>query len=290
VHEHYKKKHFPASAFAKPKPAHTASSNASAALPDHAKAPTAQEPAPPAIPATLKQLVNDFSQLQIEPEPPETEFSPQKPCPLAEIPEEILSHILLELAIADVASFARMAQVCKRMAYLVLTGESIWKRVTLGNEYGFAAMHYNFTTNIERHRPPYRPSHPLSDTHSLPNPQTLPLLAPNVPLASSPPLQRLLHQHGKLQPPRRAFQQQPSLGRSCTHSNLFPVPAILPRRDSNLTPHYRRACRRRAPLDERETRPENPSDRPATWRSNERRPQRPMADFGSCFKPNSCTS
>jgi F-box protein 9 len=149
VHEHYKKKHFPASAFTKSKPAPTTSSNASAALSDHAKATAVQEPAPPAIPATLKQLVNDFSQLQIEPEPPETEFSPQKPCPLAEIPEEILSHILLELAVADVASFARMAQVCKRMAYLVLTEESIWKRVTLGNECGFAAMHYNYATNIE---------------------------------------------------------------------------------------------------------------------------------------------
>jgi F-box protein 9 len=132
--------------FTKPKPAPTASASNSA---DQTKASASQEPAPPAIPATLKQLVDDFSQLRIEPEPPETEFSSQKPCPLAEIPEEILSHILLELAIADVASFARMAQVCKRMAYLVLTEESIWKRVTLGNECGFAAMRYDYATTIE---------------------------------------------------------------------------------------------------------------------------------------------
>lgn len=146
MHEHYKKKHFPASMFAKPKPAPIASSSAQGA---QSKAAIAQEPAAPAIPATLKQLVDDFSQLQIEAAPPETDFSPQKPCPLAEIPEEILSHILLELAIKDVASFARMAQVCKRMAYLVLTEESIWKRVALGNECGFAAMRYDYATTIE---------------------------------------------------------------------------------------------------------------------------------------------
>jgi F-box protein 9 len=150
VHEHYKKKHFPASMFTKPKPAPTApSKNASTTPAGQIKPATSQEPAPPAIPATLKQLVDDFSQLQIEPEPPETDFSPQKPCPLAEIPEEILSHILLELAIVDVASFARMAQVCKRMAYLVLTEESIWKRVALGDECGFAAMRYDYATTIE---------------------------------------------------------------------------------------------------------------------------------------------
>lgn len=145
--------------FAKPKPAPTASSKAAAAVPDSTKSATTQEPAPPAIPATLKQLVDDFSQLQIEAPPPETEFSPQKPCPLAEIPEEILSHILLELAVADVASFARMAQVCKRMAYLVLTEESIWKRVTLGNECGFAAMRYDYATTIE--------GLPLEDTNDM---------------------------------------------------------------------------------------------------------------------------
>lgn len=136
MHEHYKKKHFPA----KPKPAQAPTSSTTA---------TQQAPAPPTIPATLKELVDDFSQLQIEPEPPETDLSPQKPCPLAEIPEEILSHILLELAVADVASFARMAQVCKRLAYLVLTEESIWRRVTLGNECGFAAMNYDYTSTIE---------------------------------------------------------------------------------------------------------------------------------------------
>ncbi|KAM0717030.1 hypothetical protein Q7P37_006882 [Cladosporium fusiforme] len=164
VHEHYKNKHFPPSMFAKSKQSthqHPNPSNAPPTVPNpahhshqdkksHASTTATQREKPaPALPATLKQLVEDFSQLHIEATPPPTELSPQAPCPLGEIPEEILSHILLDLAITDVASFARMAQVCKRLAYLVLTEDSIWKRVTLGNEVGFAAMHYNYTTDIE---------------------------------------------------------------------------------------------------------------------------------------------
>jgi F-box protein 9 len=146
VHEDYKKKHFPPSAFAKLKAPHatTNSSKVGGTVQN-----TATENVAPSLPATLKQLVDDFSLLSIEPAPPETDYSPQKPCHLAEIPEEILSHILLELAIIDVASFARMAQVCKRLAYLVITEDKIWKSVTLSEEYGFAAMHYNYATTIE---------------------------------------------------------------------------------------------------------------------------------------------
>lgn len=155
MHEDYKKKHFPASAFAKSK------APPSAANPSKAVG-TAQnnaiQNAAPSLPATLKQLVDDFSLLSIEPAPPETDYSPQKPCHLAEIPEEMLSNILLELAITDVASFARMAQVCKRLAYLVLTEDNIWKQVALSREYGFAAMHYNYATTIE--------GRPLEDDYS----------------------------------------------------------------------------------------------------------------------------
>jgi F-box protein 9 len=144
VHEDYKKKHFPPSAFAKPKASPSANNTSKAGGTSQTT-----ENAAPSLPATLKQLVDDFSLLSIEPTPPETDYSPQKPCHLAEIPEEILSHILLELAIIDVASFARMAQVCKRLAYLVITEDKIWKSVTLSEEYGFAAMHYNYATTIE---------------------------------------------------------------------------------------------------------------------------------------------
>lgn len=58
---------------------------------------------------------------------------------------EILEHV----AVRDVASFNRLAQVCKRFAYLVVTEDRIWKRLATGNEYGFAAMHYTFACRID---------------------------------------------------------------------------------------------------------------------------------------------
>lgn len=64
------------------------------------------------------------------------------------MPEEILEQILEQLAVQDLASFARLAQVCKRLAYLVVTEDRVWKRIALGNEYGFAGMHYSFTCRI----------------------------------------------------------------------------------------------------------------------------------------------
>lgn len=90
-----------------------------------------------------------FAGLSIEPAPAEIENTPAPPCPIADLPEELLIHILTDLAIVDVASFARSAQVCKRLAYLVNTTEQIWKRVCTGHEVGFAAMHYEWQTEVK---------------------------------------------------------------------------------------------------------------------------------------------
>lgn len=146
MHEAYKKKHFPPSSFVKSKPSNPNPSNAAVTVPGtghHSLHGSS------GIPSSLKSLIEEFSDLRIEAIPPPTDLSPQPPCPIAELPEEILTNILTALAITDVASFARMAQVCKRLAYLVLTEESIWKRVALGHEFGFAAMHYDFACDIE---------------------------------------------------------------------------------------------------------------------------------------------
>jgi F-box protein 9 len=94
-------------------------------------------------------MLEEFSTLHIEPPPPLTDASPQERSRLAELPEEILTNILTGLAVTDVASFVRMALVCKRLAYLVYTEESIWKTVATGHEFGFAAMHYDFACDIE---------------------------------------------------------------------------------------------------------------------------------------------
>ena len=97
----------------------------------------------------LKELMSEFSTLRIEPPPPPTEASPLERSFLGDLPEEILSQILLALAIKDVAAFVRLSQVCKRLAYLVITEEAIWKRIALDNELGFGAMHYDFACDIE---------------------------------------------------------------------------------------------------------------------------------------------
>lgn len=131
----------------KPKPTNLNPSNAAVTVPrtDHHSLHGRSD----ALPASLKQLVDEFSCLQIEPPPPATDASPPERCILAEMPEEILTQILTDVAVQDVASFARLSQVCKRLAYLVLTEDSIWKRVAQGSEFGFGAMLYDYTVDIE---------------------------------------------------------------------------------------------------------------------------------------------
>ncbi|KAF2018393.1 hypothetical protein BU24DRAFT_343096 [Aaosphaeria arxii CBS 175.79] len=146
VHQTYKNKHFPPSFFqqaSKPKPQDPNPSNAPVTVPNtahHSLQGTS---------STLQNLLEEFSSLSIQGEPPPTDLSPPPPCPIASIPDEILTEVLLHLAIDDVASFVRLAQVCKRLAYLVHTEEQIWKRIALGPEFGFAAMHYDFACQLD---------------------------------------------------------------------------------------------------------------------------------------------
>ncbi|KAH8727045.1 hypothetical protein GQ44DRAFT_704448 [Phaeosphaeriaceae sp. PMI808] len=129
----YKAKHFPPSYFkALNKPPSTA--------PGPASIPKPQDPNPSNAPVTvpntahhslhglsaaLQTLISEFTTLSIQAEPPPTDISPQLPCPIASVPEEIVVEILLHIAIQDVASFVRLAQVCKRLAYLVTTEDRI---------------------------------------------------------------------------------------------------------------------------------------------------------------------
>lgn len=52
-------------------------------------------------------------------------------------------------AVMDLAAMARLSQVCKRFAYLVMTDEQVWKHITLGSEYGFAAIHYDYACDLK---------------------------------------------------------------------------------------------------------------------------------------------
>jgi F-box protein 9 len=93
---------------------------------------------------TCKDLIISFAGLRITPVEPEGEGMEAPPCPIAAIPEEILVCILRQVASLDVGDFARLAQVCKRFAFLIATEEPIWRHVCLGAEVGFGAMHYHW--------------------------------------------------------------------------------------------------------------------------------------------------
>jgi F-box protein 9 len=141
VDQKYKNKHFPPSYFAS-KPAHSNPTNTAVTVPNPAHH-SLEGPS-----KSIKQLIAGFAGLSIEPAPPVIEGTPAPPCPLAELPDEIIINILTELAIADAAAFVRLAQVCKRMAYLVATEEQIWKRICHGSEVGFGAMHYEWQQEV----------------------------------------------------------------------------------------------------------------------------------------------
>ncbi|KAE8444128.1 hypothetical protein EG329_000816 [Mollisiaceae sp. DMI_Dod_QoI] len=141
VDRKYKNKHFPPSSSVS-KPINLNPSNAPVTVPNTAHHSLDGPP------QSIKQLIAGFATLSIEPVPPAIEGTPSPPCPLADLPEEILIQILKEVAILDVASFVRLAQVCKRLAYLVATEEQIWKGVCLGSEVGFGGMHYQWQREV----------------------------------------------------------------------------------------------------------------------------------------------
>lgn len=97
---------------------------------------------------TMRELIASFAGLGIEAVPPPVEGMEQPKCLLGELPEEILVQILGEVAGEDVGDFVRLAQVCKRLAFLVATEDRIWRRICLGKEFGFGGMHYRWQRQV----------------------------------------------------------------------------------------------------------------------------------------------
>jgi F-box protein 9 len=143
VDQKYRKKHFPPSYFASKPTNVNPSNNAPSAVPSTAK------PALDGPPQSINDLISSFVGLSITPAPPEIEGTPPWPCPIAALPDEILIKVLTELAILDILSFVRCAQVCKVFAFFVSNEEQIWKRVCLGSEVGFGGMHYTWQTEVD---------------------------------------------------------------------------------------------------------------------------------------------
>ncbi|KAL0935320.1 F-box protein pof7 [Colletotrichum truncatum] len=135
----YRKKHFPA---AVSKPSQSSTSNAQvAAFSTTGKLSETQQ-------QSMSELIASFSGLSVAAAPPPVEGDPAPPCPIADLPEEILVHIFKDLAVLDVGDFVRLSLVCKRFAYIVATEQQIWRRVALGTEFGFAGMHYHWQKGI----------------------------------------------------------------------------------------------------------------------------------------------
>lgn len=138
VDQKYKNKHF-AAAWAKPsQPPAKASSTENESKPDSAEGK----------PLTTEELIANFSGLSIVPIPPYIKGMPQPPCPIASLPEEILIHILQDVAMVDVGDFVRLSRVCKRFAWLVGTEDSIWRSICLDSKFGFTGMHYELQNGV----------------------------------------------------------------------------------------------------------------------------------------------
>ncbi|CAK7268433.1 hypothetical protein SEPCBS57363_003093 [Sporothrix epigloea] len=154
VDKKYKNKHYPA-----PPPAAAASGAGPSISSETVKvqklpegADVSKEPARlvrEGPPPTLGELIKSFSGLAIEGAPPPVEGMPPPPCPLAELPDELLVNILRDVALDDVGDFVRLARVCRKLAFLVATEDRIWRRVCVGPEFGFANMHRTWARTIE---------------------------------------------------------------------------------------------------------------------------------------------
>ncbi|KAI9770948.1 MAG: hypothetical protein M1840_002652 [Geoglossum simile] len=160
VDKSYGNKYFPPSPFLKPLALGPSSASWTV--------PTSVRPSLQGLQSSTAQLITKFASTPIAPAPPPTEGSLPPACPIATIPSEILVEVLVFSAVADIASFVKLAQVCKRFAYLVATEERVWKRVCCGSEFGFGAMHYDYRCSIfgeplPRDNEGHLHSHPLQN-------------------------------------------------------------------------------------------------------------------------------
>jgi F-box protein 9 len=141
VDQSYKLKHFPPES----KPQDPNPSNASVTVPSTAHHSSKD----PSEPTSIPTLMASFAVVPIHGASPVIAGDRAPVCPISRLPSEILFEILLSTAILDPASFARLAMVCKRLAYHVLTENQIWKRIALGPEFGLAGQLYDFGTDVQ---------------------------------------------------------------------------------------------------------------------------------------------
>ncbi|KAG0637625.1 hypothetical protein HOY80DRAFT_971873 [Tuber brumale] len=145
VDSRYREKHFP-----RPPPSSAKKRTPLATTPSSQPSAPASAPTPASLASGSKEmseLIASFVGVQIQPAPvaqpnengaaigkgkgreTETEEEEAGFSPLAMLPFELLLQVVRNVALTDIASFARLAQVCKAFAYLVITEQSIWRAV-----------------------------------------------------------------------------------------------------------------------------------------------------------------
>ncbi|KAI9887860.1 MAG: hypothetical protein M1823_000382 [Watsoniomyces obsoletus] len=153
VEKTYKKKHFPGPQ-APPKPNNTTVIEPALPPPKSSSknVPTQSQVSSPSI----SDLIDSFAALSIPAAPvpslsdsDDTNTTPETlPCPFSTLPSEVLLEILHHAAQTDMSTLSRLSQVCKRLAYLIATEDSIWKHLVCGSQVGFGGMHYTWACNM----------------------------------------------------------------------------------------------------------------------------------------------
>lgn len=156
VDTQYREKYYP-----RPAAGSKDKSKVTPTVPEHHSS-SAAAAAPPT--KGVSALVASFANLHILPSSQlgDTEPELEPPVvfsPLTTLPSELLLHILRDLALADVASFARCAQVCKALAFVVGTEQSIWRPVCSA---AFQRMLWDWGCQVDG-SPLTSPSSPSSD-------------------------------------------------------------------------------------------------------------------------------
>ncbi|KAL1953695.1 hypothetical protein VTO42DRAFT_2368 [Malbranchea cinnamomea] len=165
VDQTYRKKHFPPAATLRVPSVNP--SNGPMTVPN-----TAHQSSETPTTLPTPELIASFARLPIPRADPVIEGDIPPPCPIANVPSEILMNILKYVALRDPASMARVALVCKRLAYHVAHEQHIWRRLCQGPEFGFAGMHYAFACDLKG-----RPLHTLKPRYT-PFPFGVPLEIP----------------------------------------------------------------------------------------------------------------
>ena len=89
-----------------------------------------------------------YAHLPIPQAEPLIENTPAPPCPIANVPTDILIEIMRHVAMLDPALLYRLSLVCRRFAYHFAHEQYIWKHLCQGSRFGFEAMHYSFVCDI----------------------------------------------------------------------------------------------------------------------------------------------